>query len=305
MRSLIETRSDRGQFVRRGGPMTGPDPGGGKPSLGKYSRRGSTSVRGSGGPRPVVRVKLPRRTDEHLAGLRGWMLNATESAHQVRALEVAEFDDLVIHEMRIAVGDDQVALPFAHRQAGRSTGRPAGGVHTVQPICAFHRRVTRRRPDRASHLDPSADLRALSAGLLYQEKRRAGRIENSVVRYAQSTDEVRPKIRLGGAMRRDRGLRRARRARCRGSVCGGPRPFRRRLLPPRVCRSGRIRGGLPRRVTMIRRRAPGRDSALERGSPLPPCFPPSRPKAGEAAALQPRGPRGRCRGSCSANSCQR
>ena len=48
---------------------------------------------------------------------RGWMLNATESASQlVSALQISEFDELVMKEVRIAICDEQVAFALFYRQ---------------------------------------------------------------------------------------------------------------------------------------------------------------------------------------------
>ena len=97
--------------------------------LGRAAQHPAARAGGSASrPSPPARARSRRAA---APSARGWTLKATDSrVRRVRALQVAELDQLVAQDAGVAVGDHEVALARDDRQAGRERAGPGpGGVH--------------------------------------------------------------------------------------------------------------------------------------------------------------------------------
>jgi hypothetical protein len=114
----------------------------------------------------------------------------------VRALEIAQLDQLVAAESGMPVGNDEVAFPGDDEQVGRELG----GVGSCRIHDEIRAQVALSRPHRV-RLDRGdratlAQDRAVAAGLLQEVKRGGGRIEHAIIGDQEPTRQAGPETRL-------------------------------------------------------------------------------------------------------------
>ncbi len=156
----------------------------------------------------VLGAELARRANEQLAGLARLHVEGDGiGGDGMRALQVAEFDQLMAHPAGVAVGDDQVAFAFADFNARRESGAQAPvalttiPAETVVPSLSFIRAgralraptPTRTSPGRARAIEQDSARRRADRPRHRRERRsrRQGRGASSVrprrVRFASSS----------------------------------------------------------------------------------------------------------------------
>ena len=120
-------RADQRQFVGRGGAKAGPDA-----NALNVARAGSRAWRACSiavsiaGSTAIFVAVLARRADEDLPGLARLHVEGDRvGGDRVRAFQIAELDELMANEARIAVGDDQMAFALLHGMPGVSSRSPA------------------------------------------------------------------------------------------------------------------------------------------------------------------------------------
>src|SRR5579872_11898 len=194
------TLSDDRQFVSSGGAKAGPGANGG------HARQLRQVLAGAGqhaGDDVVVHgrvfhTKLAGGADEQLPGeARLHVEGEGLGGENVRALQVAEFHQLVADETGIAVRDDELAFARAHFQAGRKLGRPgAGGINDRSGVEAA---AVLKDKAVVAHLDHfiQIEVTGTSLGLAQQEAGGTGSVDDQVFRNEQGADQSGTEVRLG------------------------------------------------------------------------------------------------------------
>ena len=176
-------------------------------SAGRYSAARAQHAREERAvERGVPAHELARRADQQLAGLARLDVDRHRLARQrVRALQVAELDDLVAQEAGVAIGDHEVALPRDDREPRRQARRFGDPRRSRRGRPRATRPPQRTRPgSRVSARTPSshAGARALAPARERSAPPPAGTRRGR--RHAQRAREPRAQLGLGVAERRER-----------------------------------------------------------------------------------------------------
>nr|GEU28650.1 HTH-type transcriptional regulator PtxR, putative [Tanacetum cinerariifolium] len=200
-------RADQRQAVRRGRAQAGP-----AAQHVQLSQRRRKSGRVAqhlaqhvGFDLWVDRVELARGTDQDLAGGARLQIEGHRiAAGRMRALDVPEFHQLVMHETRIAVGDGDVSLLGLHGQLRQQRLRAGAGsehdaLRLVPRAVGQHHRVVLDGSDGRA---PGGG--AAAHGAIEQDARALGRIHQAVAVHQQAARQAGAQLRLARVQLRRR-----------------------------------------------------------------------------------------------------